>query len=201
MVKKFRYGIVLLLLTFGMGLGIAWAATATAFVKDILDEVMAIQNNPALEGPAHEAARAQAIRRIIQQKFDFPHVAQSTLGPAYERLSADQRREFTEVFSSLFQASYTNMVLRFLKQETIHYGKESASGGQARVHTTLRRANDNIQVEYLLHQKGGGWLLYDVVVDGVSILEQYRSGFAREIQARSFESLLEKMKTQLRAVR
>jgi phospholipid transport system substrate-binding protein len=168
-------------------------------VKNILDEVMAIQNNPAMEGPAHEAERAQAIRRIIQRKFDFPHMAQNTLGATYGKLSAGQRQEFADVFSALFQTSYTNMVLRFLKQETVKYGKETVSGGQARVNTTLERTNDAIQVDYLLHQQGGGWLLYDVSVDGVSILEQYRSGFAREIQARSFESLLNKMKTQLKA--
>jgi phospholipid transport system substrate-binding protein len=187
------------LLAFWLAVAPALAAVPTAFVKNILDEVMAIQNNPALEGPAHEAARAQAIRRIIQKKFDFPHMAQNTLGATYGKLSAGQRQEFNEVFSTLFQTSYTNMVLRFLKQETVKYGKESVSGGQARVNTTLERTNDAIQVDYLLHQQGGGWLLYDVSVDGVSILEQYRSGFAREIQARSFESLLNKMKTQLKA--
>jgi len=62
------------------------------------------------------------------------------------------------------------------------------------------RTNDSIPVDYLLHQQGGNWLLYDVIVDGVSILEKYKSGFAREIQARSFQSLLNKMKTQLKAV-
>jgi phospholipid transport system substrate-binding protein len=176
------------------------AAAPAAFVKDILDGVMAIQNNPAMEGPNHETARAQAISRIIQRKFDFPHMAQNTLGESYDRLSSSQRQEYTEVFSSLFVASYTNLVLRFLKQETSKFGKEIVKDGQARVHTTLVRTNDSIQVEYLLHQKGGGWLLYDVIVDGVSILEQYRTGFARELQARSFESLLEKMKTQLKAM-
>jgi phospholipid transport system substrate-binding protein len=200
MVKKVWCLIIFLLLTCGLAVAPALAATPTVFVKDILDEVITIQNKPALEGPAHEAARAKAICLIIQRKFDFAHMAQSTLGAAYGGLSASQRQEFTDVFSSLFQASYTNMVLRFLKQETVKYGKESLSGGQARVSTTLMRANDAIQVDYLLQQKGGGWLLYDVEVDGVSILEQYRSGFAREIQARSFASLLEKMKTQLKAV-
>jgi phospholipid transport system substrate-binding protein len=178
----------------------ALAATPTVFVKGILDEVMTIQSNPAMEGPAHEDARAQAIRRVIQKNFDFPYMAQDSLGTAYDRLSSGQRQEFSNVFSSLFQASYTNMVLRFLKRETIKYGSETVTGGKARVDTTLVRANDHIQVEYLLHQKGGSWLLYDVVVDGVSILDKYKSGFAREIQACSFESLLGKMKTQLKAV-
>jgi phospholipid transport system substrate-binding protein len=177
----------------------ALAATPTAFVKGILDEVMAIQGNPATEGPSHEDARAQAIRRVIQKNFDFPFMAQDSLGGAYDRLNPGQRQEFTNVFSSLFQASYTNMVLRFLKREDIKYGKETVTGSQARVDTKLVRANDTIQVEYLAHQKGG-WLLYDVVVDGVSILDKYKSGFAREIQTGSFESLLGKMKTQLKAV-
>ena len=92
------------------------------------------------------------------------------------------------------------MVLRFLKREEIKYGSETVTGNKARVDTTLMRANDHIQVEYLLHQKGGSWLLYDVVVDGVSILDKYKSGFAREIQTGSFDSLLNKMKTQLKAV-
>jgi phospholipid transport system substrate-binding protein len=177
----------------------ALAATPKTFVKNILDEVMAIQGNPAMEGPSHETSRAQAIRRVIQKNFDFPFMAQDSLGGAYDRLNPGQRQEFTNVFSSLFQASYTNMVLRFLKREDIKYGQETVTGSQARVDTKLVRANDTIQVEYLAHQKGG-WLLYDVVVDGVSILDKYKSGFSREIQTGSFESLLNKMKTQLKAV-
>ena len=176
------------------------AATPTSFVKGILDEVMTVQSNPTLEGPAHEEARAQAIRRVIQKNFDFPFMAQDSLGAAYDRLNPGQRQEFSGVFSSLFQASYTNMVLRFLKRETVKYGKETVTGSNARVDTNLVRANDTIRVEYLAHQKGSGWLLYDVIVDEVSILDKYKSGFAREIQAGSFESLMGKMKTQLKSV-
>jgi len=172
------------------------AATPKSYVQNILDEVMAIQSNPGTS----EASRARAINGIIQRSFDFPYMAQDSLGAAYGGLSSGQRQEFTEVFSKLFQASYTNMVLRFLKRETVEYGSETQSGDRARLKTTLIRANDTIPVEYLMLQKGGGWLLYDVIVDGVSILNKYKSGFAREIQARSFGSLMEKMRAQLKAV-
>jgi phospholipid transport system substrate-binding protein len=191
---------LLALLALWLAVAPALAATPKAFVRGILDEVMAIQGNPATEGPSHEQARAQAIRRVIQKNFDFPFMAQDSLGAAYERLNPGQRQEFSNVFSALFQSSYTNMVLRFLKREDIKYGQETVTGSQARVNTTLVRANDHIQVEYLLHQKSSNWLLYDVIVDGVSILDKYKSGFAREIQTGSFESLLGKMKTQLKAV-
>ncbi len=187
-------------LAFWLAVAPALAASPKDFVKGILDQVMAIQSNPAMEGPSHETARAQAIRRVIQKNFDFPYMAQDSLGAAYDRLSAGQRQEFSNVFSSLFQASYTNMVLRFLKREDIKYGAENVTGNKAKVDTTLMRANDHIQVQYLLHQAGGGWLLYDVIVDGVSILDKYKAGFSREIQTGSFDSLLSKMKTQLKAV-
>jgi len=183
----------------GLVLGLAATpalASPTSFVKNILDEVMAVQNNPSLG----ESARAQAIRRVIQRSFDFSYMAQDSLGAAYNGLSSGQRQEFTEVFSSLFQTSYTNMVLRFLKREDVEYGQENQRGGQAEVKTKLVRTNDTISVDYLLHQKGGGWLLYDVKVDGVSLLDKYKSGFAREIQAHSFQSLIQKMKTQLKSV-
>ncbi len=173
----------------------ALAAAPQAFVKSILDEVLAIQSNPA----SNEAARAEAIRRVILKSFDFNYMAEQSLGPAYEKLNPGQRQEFTQVFTSLFQTSYTNMVLRFLKKETVKYGKESVTGNEARVDTTLVRTNDSIKVEYLLRQKNGGWLIYDVVVDGVSILDKYKSGFARELQTGSFDSLMTKMRTQLKS--
>jgi phospholipid transport system substrate-binding protein len=198
--KRISKIIVVALSALWLAVSPALAATPTSFVKGILDEVMSIQSNPALKGPAHEDARAQSIRRVIQKNFDFPFMAQDSLGSAYDRLNPGQRQEFTNIFSSLFQSSYTNMVLRFLTREDIKYGKETVTGSQARVDTKLVRANDTIQVEYLLRQRGGAWSLYDVNVDGVSILDKYKSGFAREIQTGSFESLLGKMKTQLKSL-
>jgi phospholipid transport system substrate-binding protein len=179
----------------------AWAGTPTQFVKGILDRVLAIQNNPALTGEAQKPARAQAIRQIIQQNFDFPLMAQNSLGAVYGRLSAGQRREFADTFGYLFQDSYTRMVLNFLKQENINYHQERQETGGVRVSTTIVRSNETIPVDYLMRRHGQGWLLYDVIVDGVSILDNYKTQFAQVIRSQSFEFLLQKMKTQQRAIR
>jgi phospholipid transport system substrate-binding protein len=197
-----RWGkiIVFLLLALGLGAGPVLGATPTEVVRGILTEVLQIQNNPALNGSQHEAERARAIRQVIQRSFDFPYMAENSLGPSFHSLSSAQRQEFIQVFSSLFQASYTNLVLQFLKKETVKYGPETKEGQGVRVATTLIRTNDSIPVDYLLHQRNGKWLLYDVVVDGVSILEKYQNGFAQEVRSRSFDSLLSKMKTQLKAL-
>ena len=173
----------------------SWASPALAespkeYVKGILDRVMTIQTNPALEGEAHEAQRGKQIHQIIETSFDFKTMARDALGPYAGQASG----EFTTTFSYLFQDSYTRMVLKFLKKENVTYNRESRDGNKARVDTTIVRPNESIPVSYLLHQSGGGWLLYDVNVDGVSILENYRTQFSQAIRTKGFGFLLQRMK-------
>jgi phospholipid transport system substrate-binding protein len=127
-------------------------------------------------------------------------MARNSLGPTYGNLSAGQRREFEEIFAALFQDSYTRMVLNFLKQETIKYKQERQDQARARVNTILVRSNEVIPVEYLMLLQSQGWRLYDVVVDGVSILDNYQKQFSQVIRTKSFDFLLSKMKTQYRAI-
>jgi phospholipid transport system substrate-binding protein len=157
---------------------------------------MGIQNNPALS----TQARAQAIRKIIERNFDFTLMAKDSLGPTYESLNSGQRQEFTQTFSYLFQDSYTRLVLNFLKKENIQYGRELPDGDKARVDTSIVRTNENIPVTYLIHQAPQGWILYDVTVDGVSILQNYKTQFAQVIRTKSFAFLLNKMQEQRRAI-
>ena len=93
------------------------------------------------------------------------------------------------------------MVLKFLLKENITYNRESREGNKARVDTTIVRPNESIPVTYMMHQAGGGWLLYDVNVDGVSILNNYRTQFSQAIRTKGFGFLLERMKTQRQAIK
>jgi len=166
-------------------------------VKGLLDKVMAIQNNPSLD----KSARTQAIRQIIKQSFDFNLMAQNSLGSTYGSLGTGQRQEFVSTFTYLFQDSYTRMVLEFLKKETIKYDRERREGKGARVDTQMVRTNETIPVDYLMRPQGQGWLLYDVIVDGVSILDTYQRQFSQVIRTNSFQFLLNRMKTQVQALR
>jgi len=174
----------------------ALAGAPTDYVRGILDQVMGLQNNPALS----TQARSQAIHQIIERNFDFALMAKDSLGPTYERLSGGQRQEFTRTFSYLFQDSYTRLVINFLKKENIQYGRELPEGDKARVDTAIVRTNENIPVTYLMHTAPQGWILYDVMVDGVSILQNYKTQFAQVIGTKSFAFLLNKMQEQRRAI-
>lgn len=174
----------------------ALAETPTGQVRGILNKVMEIQTNPALS----TKDRSRAIHQIIEKNFDFQMMARDSLGPTYGRLSSGQRQEFTDTFSYLFQDSYTRLVINFLKRENVEYRKEIKKNGNAQVDTVIVRTNESIPVTYFLHPASQSWVLYDVIVDGVSILANYKSEFARVIQTKSFQYLLEKMKEQRRAI-
>jgi phospholipid transport system substrate-binding protein len=174
----------------------ARAESPTAYVRGILDNVMRIQNDASLSSQS----RARAIHGIIGHTFDFAMMAQDSLGSTYGSISGGQRQQFIRTFSYLFQDSYTRLVINFLKKENIQYGQERLEGDRAQVATTIVRPNENIPVTYLVHKASQGWILYDVIVDGVSILHNYRTQFSQTIRTKSFEFLLNKMEAQRQAI-
>ena len=199
--KRPRWIISLALVACCASISPAWAQSPTDYVRGIMTKVMAIQTDPALAGPAYETQRGQLIHRVIEKSFDFQEMARDALGSTYGQISGGQRQEFTNTFSYLFQDSYTRMVLKFLLKENITYNRESREGGKARVDTTIVRTNESIPVTYMMRQVQGGWLLYDVNVDGVSILNNYRTQFSQAVRTKGFGFLLERMKSQRQALK
>jgi phospholipid transport system substrate-binding protein len=135
------------------------------------------------------------VKRVIGQSFNFEEMARRSLGREWEKLSPAQRKEFTGLLQELFQDSYSKLVLNFLKRETIRYGAETGQGDTALVKTVIERlAREQIPVDYRLRRGGGRWDLVDVVIDDVSIVDNYRSSFIKIIRTSSFDSLVAKMK-------
>ena len=171
------------------------AQSPTGYIRGILDQVMSIQNNSSLS----RADRRQQIHQIIRENFDFNTMAKTVLSSSYSQLNAGQVKEFNNVFSYLFQDSYTSMVLDFLKHENIEYGAASQTDGKAKVNTVIKRPNENIPVTYLLDNRAG-WKMYDVIVDGVSILHTYENKFSQVIQEKGFDYIIQRMNEQRKAI-
>ena len=172
---------------------------ATDGVRGVLDRAMQIQTNPSLEGEAHRKERAKLIRQLIADSFLPAEMARTALGSQWDKLSGKQRKEFQDLFTGLFQDSYTRMVLNFLQKESIEYRGESPEGKSVQVKTVIMRANEHIPVNYTVDQKNKRWLISDVEIDGVSIVENYRNTFQKAIQTSSFEGLMQKMRIQRQA--
>jgi phospholipid transport system substrate-binding protein len=169
-------------------------------VKAILEEAMDIQNRADLQGPEHKSERFQATRQLIAANFLTEWMARESLQGHWESVTEEERTEFQEIFTYLFQESYTTMVLNFLKEETIEYSAEEAKNGKVEVRTVIMRANEHIPVDYYVVQEDKGWFIDDVVIDGVSIVGNYRNAFNRVIVNESFEGLLKRMRIQKQAI-
>jgi phospholipid transport system substrate-binding protein len=177
-----------------------YGATPGERVHVMLDKVMSIQSDPHLQGEKFKAERRAAIKAIIAKNFDFDRMAEGSLRSYWEKLDGKQRADFKGVFTDLFQDSYTRLVLNFLKKEKILYTDEEVQKKEAVVKTVILRTQEQIPVDYLLTPSKEGWLVYDVTIDGVSIVENYQKSFARVIKRESYKALFEKMRLQQEAI-
>ncbi len=172
----------------------------TERIRTILEEVMAIQSDPQLKGQDFRDKRREAIKEIIAKNFDFPEMAKRSLGQHWQGIEGAKRLEFRAIFQNLFQDSYTRLVLNFLGREKILFTKEEIDHGRALVKTTIARPNEEIPVDYSLISVEEKWLVEDVKIDGVSIVENYQRSFSRVIKQGSYETLLQKMRLQQKTI-
>jgi len=195
----------ILIFCIGIFLSIRNASAETSSPEDrvrrMLTEVMAVQSDPALKGDAFVEKRKAAVQSIIAKNFDFEAMSEAALGAHWQKLNQTQRAEFQNIFRYLFQDSYTRMVLNFLKQEKIDYLRQEVRKGHAQILTRIIRTKEEIPVEYSLSEIQNGWIVQDVKIDGVSIIENYRKAFFRIIQQQSYDALLERMRLQQRAIK
>lgn len=176
-----------------------FAGEPTEVVRKMLNKVMDIQTDPELRDFRNK--RRIAIKKIIQENFDLKLMPKNALGDYWNKLTKKDKREFSDIFQDLFQESYTKMVLDFLKREKIRYETEEKSGSEVIVRTRIVKMEDEIPVDYHLRKVGDKWLVFDVDIDEVSIVTNYRRSFSRVIRITSFNTLMKKMKMQQEAIK
>jgi phospholipid transport system substrate-binding protein len=168
-------------------------------VRELLDAVCTVMQDPQLQGMDKAEERKQRVQRIIVDAFDFEAMARLALGASWDRLTPPQQTEFVGLVGNLFERSYSRLVIRILPERDTNYSRESIERDQASVQTTLvrRKTNEQLPVEYRLIEKGGRWAVFDVVVDGVSLTLNYRAQFDKIIRSSSYGMLVEKIKAKL----
>jgi len=176
------------------------ALTPVDTVRQMLEEAISIQTDPTLQGQESRDTRKGAIKKVILNNFYFDDMARQALGPHWDGLNNAKRSEFKGIFQDLFLDSYSRLVLDFLKKERVQYLGEDVQKERAFVKTTIYRINEAIPVDYSLAQVDRKWLVRDVRIDGVSIVENYRKSFSRLINQESFDALLKKMRVQQQAI-
>jgi phospholipid transport system substrate-binding protein len=189
-IRTVIFGLVLQLL---WGAGGAWAGPPTEIVRQVIERSLDIIQNPSYG----KQEKQRKVRSIVDPHFDYQEMAKRSLGPAWGKLSAGQRQEFVALFSQLLEASYSDKIEKYAQRVKIDYAGEIQDGEYVEVRTVVRKANDRITLNYRLINEGGTWKVYDVVIEGVSLVSNYQSQFSRIIHESSYSELVRRLKTKV----
>ena len=173
---------------------VSWATTATEQLKSAIDHVLAIVDAPALKGDGRIVERRIAVRKIANESFDFAEIARRSLGRHWQPLSEAQRTEFVGLFGDLLERSYISKI-ELYGGEKIIYSGERMDGDLAIVSTKIITKNGTeVPIDYRLFRRGDNWKVYDVNIEGISLVSNYRTQFNKIIQSSGYNTLVDRMK-------
>jgi len=173
----------------------AWAGIPTDQLKGAIDRVVKTLEEPAFKGEGKAMDRRRAVRKIADDIFDFNEISRRALARHWQTLSEKQREEFVGLFADLLERSYISKI-ELYGGEKIQYTNERLDGDTATVATRIITKNGtDVPVDYRMHKKGDRWLVYDVNIEGVSLVSNYRTQFNKIIQTASYNDLVQKLKT------
>ncbi len=171
-----------------------WAATAQEQLKGAIDRVVSTLDSPAMKGEGKADERRAAVRQIANEIFDFGEIARRSLGRYWQPLSDAQRTEFVGLFGDLLERSYISKI-ELYGGEKIIYSGERMDGDLAIVSTKIITKNGTeVPIDYRLFRRGDRWLVYDVNIEGISLVSNYRTQFNKIIQSNGYNTLVDRMK-------
>ena len=170
----------------------AMAGAPTDQLRQRVDEVVKVVDDPVLVGKTVE--RHAAVCKIAEDIFDDPATSQRALGVHWNARTPQEREEFTQLFADLLDRAYIGKIDLY-QGEKVRYAGESINGDQATVKTRIvTKRGSEVPVDYRMHDKDGRWLVYDVVIEGVSLISNYRTQFNKVVQTESYQSLVQKLR-------
>jgi len=173
----------------------AWAGPPTDQLRTQIERVVKILEDPELKKDGRQKDRRSAVRQIANEIFDFSETARRSLARHWAGRTQAERDEFVQLFSDLLERSYISKI-ELYGGEKIGFVGDTIEGDGAVVRTKLvTKQGTEIPIDYRMHRKGDKWLVYDVVIEGVSLIANYRTQFNKIITTSSFQELVKKMRT------
>jgi phospholipid transport system substrate-binding protein len=192
----FRMGALVLAGALGVGVSSAPAAAGvpTDQLKGAVERVLKTLDDPTLKGEGRLGERRVAVRKIANEIFDFSEIAKRSMARHWQPLSEAQRNEFVGLFADLLERSYISKIETY-GGEKIQYTAERADGDYATVSTRIVTKNGTeVPVDYRMIKRADRWLVYDVSIEGVSLVSNYRTQFNKIIQTTSYNELVSKLR-------
>jgi phospholipid transport system substrate-binding protein len=170
----------------------AAAGAPTDQLKRQVDAVVRTLEDPALK--ANPAQRRATVRKISEEIFDYKETARRALGRHWSARTPQEQEEFVRLFADLLERAYLSRIEQY-QGEKVRYAAETIDGPEAVVKTLIvTPQGSEVPVDYRMRLADGRWLVYDVNIEGVSLVANYRTQFNRIVQTESYESLVRKLR-------
>jgi len=169
-------------------------ASPTDTVRGSVDSILTLLQNKELD----QATRRKEMRKVINGRFDFRAMSQRTLATNWKKASKEQQQEFVQLFAQLIENTYIGRVEAYT-DEKVDYPGEKVKGKKAVVETLILTASADIPINYKVYQKKNGeWWVYDVIIEGISLISNYRSSYQEIVKKEGIDGLIAKMKDKIK---
>jgi len=172
-----------------------YAGSPLEEVKNGVDQIIAILDDKSF---CQSHTKEEVSKRLIEtthKGFDWEQIARRSLGLYWKERTQDEKKEFTSLFTKLLEDTYTNKIMDSYSGERVFHDKEIIDGNRALVESRIiNKAEKEVNVGYRLLKKGEKWVVYDVIIEGVSMIKNYRVQFYSIIRQSSYNELINKLR-------
>jgi phospholipid transport system substrate-binding protein len=179
----------------------AWAASdsPTELIRAGIDRARAVLENPAYQGNDRRQQRLEKVKEAVLSLFDSQEIAKRTLGVYWKDRTEAEQKEFIEVFTALVEKTYASSLDRYRKDFQVIFEQERIEDNFAEVDSRIvdPTQQKTFTLNYRLHKIDGKWLIYDLVIENVSLVRNYRNQFHRILGKKSYEELVETIRTKI----
>jgi phospholipid transport system substrate-binding protein len=172
----------------------AFAGVPLETVKGHLDKVLDVLRDPSLKAESAKKAKKDRIRAISDKMFDFPELSKRTLARNWSKFNPEQQKEFVELFTSFLEDVYADKIMTYSDEKIVFSEEIALTEKTVEVRSRVLRKNGDIPLYYRVILKDGVWRVYDIVIEGVSLINNYRSQFREILSNKPPESLLETLR-------
>ncbi len=177
------------------------AGTAYDVVKSRMNEAFEVLRDPALQGESANQLKRKKILSILDNVFDYVELSKRTLSRNWNKLTPNQREEFQRLYKTLLEKVYLDKILAYSDQEVV-FGKERTLGqNKVEVESKIVSGSLVTPIHFRMILKNGKWRAYDVVIEGISLVKNYRSQFKRVIKKKSLEGMLEVLRKKVSKIK
>ena len=173
------------------------AAVADSPLDDVqthVNEVLAVLRSHSSQDDTAEKAKKEKLRSIANRMFDFDALSKWSMGRNWEKLNEEQQKEFVELYKKILEKVYMDRLLTYTDEQVLFTKDIMFTEDKAEVRTVVKTASKEIPINYRVLQKDGKWLVYDVIIEGVSLVKNYRSQFNSILLNNSPEELLKMLR-------